>query len=72
MILLAIGIKAAFPVCAWLKDGYAGDSRGPVWLCALPQSALFVCRPLVSGAEVLIVIGGGHGDVSHFLCCNRE
>ena len=36
LILLAIGIKAAFPgLHVWLKDGYAEATHsGPVWLCA--------------------------------------
>ena len=36
LILLAIGIKAAFPgLHTWLKDGYSeATPTGPVWLCA--------------------------------------
>ena len=47
MILLAIGIKAAFPgLHAWLKDGYAeATPTGPVWLCAFTTKAPFVCSP---------------------------
>ena len=61
MILLAIGIKAAFPgLHVWLKDGYAeATPTGPVWLCAFTtKCAVCMLARLFPGAEVLIVIGG--------------
>jgi len=60
LILLAIGIKAAFPgLHVWLKDGYAEATHsGPVWLCAFTtKCAVCVLARLFPGAEVLIVIG---------------
>ena len=61
MILLAIGIKAAFPgLHAWLKDGYAeATPTGPVWLWRFYHKvAVCMLARLFPGAEVLIVIGG--------------
>lgn len=60
LILLAIGIKAAFPgLHAWLKDGYAeATPTGPVWLCAFTtKCAVCILARLFPGAEVLISIG---------------
>lgn len=61
LILLAIGIKAAFPgLHVWLKDGYAEATHtGPVWLCAFTtKCAVCMLVRLFPGAEVLITIGG--------------
>ena len=60
LILLAIGIKAAFPgLHVWLKDGYAeATTTGPVWLCAFTtKCAVCMLARLFPGAEVLISIG---------------
>ena len=60
LILLAVGIKAAFPgLHTWLKDGYAEATHtGPVWLCAFTtKCAVCMLARLFPGAEVLIVIG---------------
>ena len=61
LILLAIGVKAAFPgLHVWLKDGYAeATPTGPVWLCAFTTKCA-VCKlaRLFPGAEILIAIGG--------------
>ena len=60
-ILLAIGIKAAFPgLHVWLKDGYAEATHtGPVWLCAFTtKCAVCMLVRLFPGAEILILIGG--------------
>ena len=59
-ILLAIGIKAAFPgLHVWLKDGYAEATHsGPVWLCAFTtKCAVCMLARLFPGADVLITIG---------------
>jgi multicomponent Na+:H+ antiporter subunit D len=72
-ILLAIGIKAAFPgLHVWLKDGYAEATHtGPVWLCAFTtKCAVCMLVRLFPGAEILILIGGSDGNVPHLLCCN--
>ena len=56
-ILLAIGIKAAFPgLHVWLKDGYAEATHtGPVWLCAFTtKCAVCMLVRLFPGAEILI------------------
>jgi multicomponent Na+:H+ antiporter subunit D len=61
LILLAVGIKAAFPgLHVWLKDGYAeATPTGPVWLCAFTtKCAVCMLARLFPGAEVLIIIGG--------------
>ncbi len=61
LILIAIGIKAAFPgLHVWLKDGYAEATHtGPVWLCAFTtKCAVCMLARLFPGAEVLIAIGG--------------
>ena len=61
LILLAVGIKAAFPgLHVWLKDGYAeATPTGPVWLCAFTtKCAVCMLARLFPGAEVLITIGG--------------
>lgn len=60
LILLAVGIKAAFPgLHVWLKDGYAEATHsGPVWLCAFTtKCAVCMLVRLFPGAEVLIPIG---------------
>ena len=60
LILLAIGIKAAFPgLHVWLKDGYAEATHtGPVWLCAFTtKCAVCILARLFPGAEILITIG---------------
>lgn len=60
LILIAIGIKAAFPgLHVWLKDAYAeATPTGPVWLCAFTtKCAICILARLFPGAEVLIVIG---------------
>ena len=62
LILLAVGIKAAFPgLHVWLKDGYAeATSTGPVWLCAFTtKAAVCMLARLFPGADVLMVIGAG-------------
>jgi len=54
-ILLAIGIKAAFPgLHVWLKDGYAEATHsGPVWLCAFTtKCAVCMLARLFPGADV--------------------
>ena len=59
-ILLAIGIKAAFPgLHVWLKDGYAEATHtGPVWLCAFTtKCAVCMMVRLFPGAEILIPVG---------------
>ena len=61
LILVAIGIKAAFPgLHVWLKDGYAEATHtGPVWLCAFTtKCAVCMLARLFPGAEILITIGG--------------
>jgi len=61
LILLAIGIKAAFPgLHVWLKDGYAEATHsGPVWLCAFTtKCAVCMLARLFPGADALITIGG--------------
>lgn len=61
LILLALGIKAAFPgLHSWLKDGYAEATHtGPVWLCAFTtKCAVCMLARLFPGAEILIAIGG--------------
>jgi multicomponent Na+:H+ antiporter subunit D len=61
LILLAIGVKAAFPgLHVWLKDGYAeATATGPVWLCAFTtKCAVCMLARLFPGAEILIAIGG--------------
>ena len=61
LILLAIGIKAAFPgLHVWLKDGYAEATHsGPVWLCAFTtKCAVCMLARLFPGADILITIGG--------------
>ena len=61
LILLAIGVKAAFPgLHVWLKDGYAeATPTGPVWLCAFTtKCAVCMLARLFPGAEILIAIGG--------------
>tara|TARA_B100002019_G_scaffold76327_1_gene65917 strand:- start:313 stop:2130 length:1818 start_codon:yes stop_codon:yes gene_type:complete len=61
LILLAVGIKAAFPgLHVWLKDGYAEATHsGPVWLCAFTtKCAICMLVRLFPGAEILIFIGG--------------
>ena len=61
LILLAIGVKAAFPgLHVWLKDGYAEATHtGPVWLCAFTtKCAVCMLVRLFPGAEILIAIGG--------------
>ncbi len=60
LILLAIGIKAAFPgLHVWLKDGYAEATHtGPVWLCAFTtKCAVCMLARLFPGAEVLVLVG---------------
>tara|TARA_B100001248_G_scaffold262551_1_gene259361 strand:- start:1012 stop:2832 length:1821 start_codon:yes stop_codon:yes gene_type:complete len=60
LILLAIGIKAAFPgLHVWLKDGYAEATHtGPVWLCAFTtKCAVCMLVRLFPGAEILIPVG---------------
>ena len=60
LILLAVGIKAAFPgLHVWLKDGYAEATvTGPVWLCAFTtKCAVCILARLFPGAEILITIG---------------
>ena len=60
LILLAIGIKAAFPgLHVWLKDGYAEATHtGPVWLCAFTtKCAVCMLARLFPGAEILITVG---------------
>ena len=60
LILIAIGIKAAFPgLHVWLKDAYAeATPTGPVWLCAFTtKCAICILARLFPGAEVLILIG---------------
>jgi len=60
LILLAVGIKAAFPgLHVWLKDGYAEATHsGPVWLCAFTtKCAVCMLARLFPGAEILITIG---------------
>ena len=60
LILLAIGVKAAFPgLHVWLKDGYAeATPTGPVWLCAFTtKCAVCMLARLFPGAEILIAIG---------------
>jgi multicomponent Na+:H+ antiporter subunit D len=60
LILLAIGIKAAFPgLHVWLKDGYAeATATGPVWLCAFTtKAAVCMLARLFPGADVLMVVG---------------
>ena len=60
LILLAIGIKAAFPgLHVWLKDGYAEATHsGPVWLCAFTtKCAVCMLARLFPGAEILVIIG---------------
>ena len=62
LILVAIGIKAAFPgLHVWLKDGYAeATPTGPVWLCAFTtKCAVCMLARLFPGAEILITVGGG-------------
>ena len=62
LILIAIGIKAAFPgLHVWLKDGYAeATATGPVWLCAFTtKAAVCMLARLFPGAEVLMVVGAG-------------
>jgi len=59
-ILLAIGIKAAFPgLHVWLKDGYAEATHsGPVWLCAFTtKCAVCMLARLYPGADILITLG---------------
>ena len=61
LILLAIGIKAAFPgLHTWLKDGYSeATPTGPVWLCAFTtKCAVRMLVRLFPGADILITIGG--------------
>ena len=61
LVLLAIGIKAAFPgLHTWLKDGYSEATHtGPVWLCAFTtKCAVCMLARLFPGAEILITIGG--------------
>lgn len=61
LILLAVGIKAAFPgLHVWLKDGYAEATHsGPVWLCAFTtKCAVCMLVRFFPGADILIVIGG--------------
>ena len=61
LILLAIGIKAAFPgLHTWLKDGYSeATPTGPVWLCAFTtKCAVCMLVRLFPGADILITIGG--------------
>ena len=61
LILLAIGIKAAFPgLHVWLKDGYAEATHsGPVWLCAFTtKCAVCMLARLFPGADILVTIGG--------------
>ena len=60
LILIAIGIKAAFPgLHVWLKDAYAeATPTGPVWLCAFTtKCAICILARLFPGAEILILIG---------------
>jgi multicomponent Na+:H+ antiporter subunit D len=60
LILIAIGIKAAFPgLHVWLKDGYAeATATGPVWLCAFTtKAAVCMLARLFPGADVLMVVG---------------
>ncbi len=60
LILLAIGVKAAFPgLHVWLKDGYAeATATGPVWLCAFTtKAAVCMLARLFPGADVLMVVG---------------
>ena len=60
VILLAVGIKAAFPgLHTWLKDGYAeATPTGPVWLCAFTtKCAVCMLVRLFPGADILITIG---------------
>ena len=75
MILLAIGIKAAFPgLHVWLKDGYAEATPHGSGLALrfYHKMRCLYARPLVSGSRGFDCNRGGHGDVSHFLCRNRE
>ena len=60
LVLLAIGIKAAFPgLHTWLKDGYSEATHTGQFGCVLLQlSVRFVCLPACFGAEILITIGG--------------
>ena len=61
LILLAIGIKAAFPgLHTWLKDGYSeATPTGPVWLFAFTtKCAVCMLVRLFPGADILITIGG--------------
>ena len=61
LILLAIGIKAAFPgLHTWLKDCYSeATPTGPVWLCAFTtKCAVCMLVRLFPGADILITIGG--------------
>lgn len=61
LILLAIGIKAAFPgLHVWLTDGYAeATPTGPVFLCAFTtKCAVCMLARLFPGADVLLLIGG--------------
>ena len=60
LILIAIGIKAAFPgLHVWLKDAYAeATPSGPVWLCAFTtKCAICILARLFPGAEILILVG---------------
>ena len=61
LILLGIGIKAAFPgLHVWLTDGYAeATPTGPVFLCAFTtKCAVCMLARLFPGAEVLLLAGG--------------
>ena len=61
LILLAIGIKAAFPgLHVWLTDGYAeATPTGPVFLCAFTtKCAVCMLVRLFPGADVLLLAGG--------------
>lgn len=61
LILLAIGIKAAFPgLHVWLTDGYAeATPTGPVFLCAFTtKCAVCMLARLFPGADVLLLAGG--------------
>ena len=61
LILLAIGIKAAFPgLHVWLKDGYAEATPTGVRLamCLYHKVCSLYVGETVPGAEILITVGG--------------
>ena len=70
LVLLGIGIKAAFPGLHVVKDGYAEATpfRSGLACVHLPLNVRFVCSPIFSRYRYLGHYWWSDGHVPHFLC----